>query len=189
MEEIFNFFDSEHQSLLMAEFVEADVLQILYGDPEDLVDGGVALGLQGGRVGLQSDQLQPLGQTGRHKVWEAVGDLQRGQGGHDPVSVAGKLDTNRGEILRADPGHRGQVVAGPVEERGVDLQSQPGQPVGQGGGDGDWSGGRAGDKTVLVQVNTSHRYRANLTGGGPARASQPPPSIIVTRSDPTRAEY
>ena len=158
----------------MSELVEADILQILHRDSEDLVDGGVTLGLQGGRVGLQSDQPQPLGQTGRHKVWEAVTDLQRGYGGHDPVPVARQLDTDSSEVLRTDPGDGGQVVPSTLEERSVDLQTQPAQPVSQAGTGRDWTGIRSGMEESLLVIKPI------------CLLVWPPPSIILTISHRAR---
>ena len=60
--------------------------------------------------------------------------LERGQQGsregrHDPLPVAGQLNTDSSEVLRTDPRDSGQVVAGTLEERSVDLVAQPAEPV------------------------------------------------------------
>ena len=50
LQEVLHLLNCQHQPLLMSEFVEADVLQILDGDGEDVLDLRVPLGEQRGGV-------------------------------------------------------------------------------------------------------------------------------------------
>ena len=55
--------DAQGQPLLVTQAVEAGVLEVLDADGGDLLDGGVALGLQARPVLLQPQQPQPFLQT------------------------------------------------------------------------------------------------------------------------------
>jgi len=131
MAEVFQTADGKHKSLLMAEPVEAGVLEILNVDGGHLVHRRVPLLPQAWKIFLKPEKGEPLFETSRHVLWQAVVDVQLGDLHLEPLPVRWVLDPDGSEVFRGHPGDGGHVVAGCSEQVEVLLVVEIGEPGGE----------------------------------------------------------
>lgn len=115
----------------MAEPVEAGVLKVLNIDGGHLVHCGVPLLPQAWKIFFKSEKGEPLFETSRHVLWQAVVDVQLGDLHLEPLPVGRVLDPDGREVLRGHPGDGGHVIAGCPEEVEVLLVVEVGEPGGE----------------------------------------------------------
>jgi len=87
----------------MAEPVEAGVLKILNIDGGHLVHRRVPLLPQAWKIFFKAEKGEPLFETSRHVLWQAVVDVQLGDLHLEPLPVRRVLDPDGREVLRGHP--------------------------------------------------------------------------------------
>ena len=83
------------------------------------------------KIFLKPEKGEPLFETSRHVLWQAVVDVQLGDLHLEPLPVRRVLDPDGREVLRGHPGDGGHVVAGCSEEVEVLLVVEVGEPGGE----------------------------------------------------------
>ena len=80
------------------------------------------------KIFLEAEKGEPLFETSRHVLWQAVVDVQLGDLHLEPLPVSRVLDPDGCEVFRGHPGDGGHVIAGCPEEVEVLLVVEVGEP-------------------------------------------------------------
>ena len=83
------------------------------------------------KIFFEPEKGEPLFETSRHVLWQAVVDVQLGDLHLEPLPVRWVLDPDGREVLRGHPRDGGHVIAGCPEEVEVLLVVEVGEPGGE----------------------------------------------------------